>query len=67
MKRYSFALMGLLALAPITGKAASIIVGGASFHIGVSEYTHKGETKALNQLLQNKRCSNQGLAVAYRR
>ena len=50
MKRYSFALMGLLALAPITGKAASIIVGGASYHIGVSEYTHKGETKALNEI-----------------
>ena len=50
MKRYSFALMGLLALAPITGKAASIIVGGASYHISVSEYTHKGETKALNEI-----------------
>lgn len=49
MKRYSFALMGLLALAPLTGKAASVIVGGASLHIGESEYTYNGETKAINQ------------------
>ncbi len=46
MKRYSFALMGLIALAPITGNAASVIVGGASVHLGATSYEHKGERRS---------------------
>lgn len=50
MKRYGAIALGLIALAPITGNAASLIVGGLSYHIGASSYTHNGETHSFNEV-----------------
>ncbi|UNI71211.1 hypothetical protein P5_0034 [Aeromonas phage P5] len=46
----SRALLGLLVVAPFTGNAASLIVGGASYHIGTSTYEYQGQTHQLNQI-----------------